>query len=79
MAAADLNTIRSTIEGRLATELANSPALPAKEEEEAAASSEGRHRSARTLCVCVGLISLCRVSLIVPIRLFLSLISRERK
>ena len=28
MAAADLNTIRSTIEGRLATELANSPALP---------------------------------------------------
>ena len=28
MAAADLNTIRSTIEGRLATELANSPVLP---------------------------------------------------
>jgi len=28
MAAADLNTIRSTIEGRLATELANSPAIP---------------------------------------------------
>ena len=28
MAAADLNTIRSTIEGRLATELAGSPVLP---------------------------------------------------
>ena len=28
MAAADLNTIRSTIEGRLATELASSPVLP---------------------------------------------------
>ena len=28
MAAADLNSIRSTIEARLATELANSPALP---------------------------------------------------
>ena len=28
MAAADLNAIRSTIEGRLATELANSPVLP---------------------------------------------------
>jgi len=28
MAAADLNAIRATIEGRLATELANSPALP---------------------------------------------------
>ena len=28
MAAADLNTIRSTIEGRLATELASSPPLP---------------------------------------------------
>jgi len=28
MAAADLNTIRSTIEGRLATELADSPAIP---------------------------------------------------
>ena len=28
MAAADLNSIRSTIEGRLATELANSPAIP---------------------------------------------------
>ena len=28
MAAADLNTIRSTIEGRLATELAESPVLP---------------------------------------------------
>jgi len=28
MAAADLNSIRATIEGRLATELANSPALP---------------------------------------------------
>jgi hypothetical protein len=27
MAAADLNTIRSTIEGRLATELASSPAI----------------------------------------------------
>ena len=28
MAAADLNSIRATIEGRLATELADSPALP---------------------------------------------------
>ena len=28
MAAADLNSIRATIEGRLATELANSPAIP---------------------------------------------------
>ena len=28
MAAADLNTIRATIEGRLATELASSPAIP---------------------------------------------------
>jgi len=28
MAAADLNTIRSTIEGRLATELASSPVIP---------------------------------------------------
>jgi len=28
MAAANLNTIRSTIEGRLATELASSPAIP---------------------------------------------------
>ena len=28
MAAADLNTIRATIEGRLATELADSPVLP---------------------------------------------------
>ena len=28
MAAADLNTIRATIEGRLATELASSPAVP---------------------------------------------------
>ena len=28
MAAADLNAIRATIEGRLATELANSPAIP---------------------------------------------------
>ena len=28
MAAANLNTIRSVIEGRLATELANSPAIP---------------------------------------------------
>ena len=28
MAAADLNTVRSVIEGRLATELANSPAIP---------------------------------------------------
>ena len=28
MAAADLNAIRATIEGRLATELANSPTLP---------------------------------------------------
>ena len=28
MAAIDLNTIRSTIEGRLATELASSPAIP---------------------------------------------------
>tara|TARA_R100000231_G_scaffold33212_2_gene29108 strand:+ start:3839 stop:4264 length:426 start_codon:yes stop_codon:yes gene_type:complete len=28
MAAADLNTIRSVLEGRLATELANSPAIP---------------------------------------------------
>lgn len=28
MAAIDLNTVRSTIEGRLATELANSPAIP---------------------------------------------------
>ena len=28
MAAADLNTIRSTIEGRLATEMAGSPVLP---------------------------------------------------
>ena len=28
MAAADLNTIRATIEGRLATELASSPVLP---------------------------------------------------
>ena len=28
MAAADLNTIRSTIEGRLATELAGSPVIP---------------------------------------------------
>tara|TARA_B000000565_G_C23717889_1_gene352292 strand:+ start:358 stop:780 length:423 start_codon:yes stop_codon:yes gene_type:complete len=28
MAALDLNTIRSTIEGRLATELASSPAIP---------------------------------------------------
>ena len=28
MAAADLNSIRSTIEGRLATELAGSPAIP---------------------------------------------------
>ena len=28
MAAVDLNTVRSTIEGRLATELASSPAIP---------------------------------------------------
>tara|TARA_X000001388_G_scaffold26659_1_gene18807 strand:+ start:21149 stop:21571 length:423 start_codon:yes stop_codon:yes gene_type:complete len=28
MAATDLNTVRATIEGRLATELANSPAIP---------------------------------------------------
>ena len=28
MAAADLNSVRATIEGRLATELANSPAIP---------------------------------------------------
>ena len=28
MAATDLNTVRSTIEGRLATELASSPAIP---------------------------------------------------
>ncbi len=28
MAAIDLNTVRSTIEGRLATELASSPAIP---------------------------------------------------
>ena len=28
MAAADLNSIRATIEGRLATELADSPAIP---------------------------------------------------
>ena len=28
MAAADLNAIRATIEGRLATELASSPAIP---------------------------------------------------
>ena len=28
MAAANLNTIRSTVEGRLATELANTPAIP---------------------------------------------------
>ena len=28
MAAADLNSIRATIEGRLATELASSPAIP---------------------------------------------------
>ena len=28
MAAVDLNTIRSTIEGRLATELASSPVIP---------------------------------------------------
>jgi hypothetical protein len=28
MAAADLNSVRSTIEGRLATELANSPVIP---------------------------------------------------
>ena len=28
MAAADLNTVRATIEGRLATELAESPAIP---------------------------------------------------
>ena len=28
MAAADLNSVRATIEGRLATELASSPAIP---------------------------------------------------
>ena len=28
MAAVDLNTVRSTIEGRLATELASNPAIP---------------------------------------------------
>ncbi len=28
MAAADINSVRATIEGRLATELANSPAIP---------------------------------------------------
>ena len=28
MAASDLNTVRSTIEGRLATELASSPVIP---------------------------------------------------